>query len=324
MLTPVCLHANAATDSVASSGMEWTYVPKFHGVMRTFYEFSSATGKSKFMVRNARLNAGGYILPMVDYYIQADFCDRGAIKLLDAYARLHPVDGLEVYAGQCRVPFSVESSRAPQLYHFTDVGLVATLGNLRSVGVKAGYRFPSVPVYVEGGVFNGSDRADHTQWNSQLTYSIKANASFAGFRPEVAFQSRVPGGQDGTPRFNQGNVSLSWTCGGFMIEGEYIYRGYTGSDDRAQAWDIFADYGFDVDWRMADRLSFQARYDGVIDDPVILTRRRLTVGATAHYSYKATFVDFRVNFEQYFYNENVGTISPTDNNKLVAGAILYF
>ena len=57
---------------------------------------------------------------------------------------------------------------------------------------------------------------------------------------------------------------------------------------------------------------------------MILTRRRLTVGATAHYSYKATFVDFRVNFEQYFYNDNVGSISPTDNNKLVAGAILYF
>ncbi|MBP3537634.1 MAG: hypothetical protein J6J93_08875 [Muribaculaceae bacterium] len=319
---PVMAQTDASADSVGRESSAWKYIPKFHGVMRTYYEWSTATGKSRFEVNNARLNAGGYILPKADYFLQVDFCNNGKITLLDAYARLYPAEGLQIYAGQCRVPFSVESSRAPEKYHFASVGLVAELGNLRSVGVKAGYTIPKSSVYLEGGVFNGTDRSDHTQWNSQLTYSIKANCTYAGFRPEVAFMSRVPGGQDDVPRFNQGNVSLSWTLGGFMIEGEYIRREYTGSDASAEAWDVFADYGFDVDWKLAKRLSFQARYDGVTTADI--ERKRITIGTTARYSCQNAFIDFRINYEQYFYSENAGKISPSGNNKLVAGAVLYF
>lgn len=302
----------------------WKYVPNFHGVLRTFYEWSTATGQSKFMVRNARLSAGGFILPKVDYYLQVDLCDRGKISILDAYARISPIDGLQIFAGQMRVPFSVESSRKPGDYHFADVGLLANLGNLRSVGVKAGYKVPKTTLYFEGGVFNGSDKISHVEWNSQLTYSIKANYYNAGFKPEVAFQSRVKGGKDGSPRYNQANASLSWSDSNWFIEGEYIYRKYTDATPSRHAYDFFVDYGMPVKWKFANRMSVQARFDGITDNSYIKPCNRLTFGATAHYAYKSLFLNFRLNYEQYFYDDDVTEISPTYNDKLVAGLILSF
>lgn len=310
----------------ASTAKPWRYIPNFHGTLRTFYEWSTATGQSRFQVRNARLTAGGFILPMVDYFLQVDLCDKGKILILDAYARVSPIKGLDLYAGQMRVPFSVESSRKPSDYHFADVSLLANLGNLRSVGVKAGYTFPKTTFYVEGGVFNGSDKSDHKPWNSQLTYSIKANYYKAGFKPEVGFQSRVKGGQDGTPRYNQTDVSLSWSDANWFIEGEYIYRKYTDSTPKRHAYDFFVDYGFPVKWKLAQRLSVQARFDGVTDNSYIDPCRRLTFGATAHYYYKSLFLNFRINYEQYFYDTYYKEkgIDASYNNKLVAGIILAF
>lgn len=314
--------ASETDDSTVTR--KWSYIPEFHGVMRAFYELSTANGQSRFDVKNARLSAGGFILPKVDYFLQVDFCNMGKITLLDAYARVEPLDGLKLYAGQMRVPFSVESSRKPQDYHFANVGLVARLGNLRSVGVKAGYTVPRFPLYIEGGVFNGTDRSNHAPWNSQLTYGIKANVKAGGFKPEVAFMSRVAGGQDGTPRFNQGNVSLSWTNGDWFIEGEYIHRSYTDGTSDEYAYDFFIDRGWDVNWKWARRLSAQARFDGISETVDGREHKRLTVGATARYSYRSIFLDFRINFEQYFYEGGTAGVSPDANNTLLAGLILYF
>lgn len=326
-MTLPMLAASEGTDGdidTVAVDKPWRYVPVFHGTLRTFYELSTATGQSKFMVRNARLSAGGFILPKVDYFLQVDLCDRGKILILDAYAKISPGEGLQLFAGQMRVPFSVESSRKPSDYHFADVGLVAHLGNLRSVGVKAGYTFPRTTFYVEGGIFNGSDKVDHNIWNSQLTYSIKANYSKYGFRPEICFQSRVKGGQNGTPRYNQTGLSLSWTDSHWFVEGEYIYRNYTNGQSSRHAYDFFVDYGFPVKWKMANRLSIQTRFDGITDNSYIKPCRRLTAGATAHYSYKSLFLNFRLNYEQYFYKSGITDIDPCYDNKLVAGLILSF
>ncbi|MEZ3578360.1 MAG: OprO/OprP family phosphate-selective porin [Muribaculaceae bacterium] len=310
------------------------YIPVFHGTMRTFYQLSTATGDSRFVVRNARLSAGGFVMPRVDYLLQVDFSDRGKIKLLDAYMRVSPAEGLQVYAGQMRVPFSVESSRQPHLYYFTDVGLVALFGNLRSVGVKAGYTVPSTSLYIEGGIFNASDMTDHTKWNSALTYSIKANYAANGFKPEVGFMSRVPGGKGAGCRINQFDASLSWSYGGLYVEGEYIWRHYCGPMKNSLAYSILADYGWPVKWKWADRMSVQSRFEGVTEgsngiyvDGVlsanIAARKRLTFGATTTMHYGKVHFDFKVNFEQYFYHRGV-KVTADDNNKLTAGAVMYF
>lgn len=322
----------SASDTASAPDFK-KYVPTFHGTMKAFYQLSTVNGDSRFMVRHARLSAGGFVMPGLDYLLQVDFCDRGKIKLLDAFIRVSPVDGLSIYAGQMRVPFSVESSRAPHLYYFTNVGLVATYGNLRSVGVKSGYSLPGTGLYIEGGVFNATDMIDHVRWNSALTYGVKANYTVAGLKPEVGFMSRIPGGRGNGCRINQVDASLSWRYGGFYVEGEYIHRYYCGLVRASQAYSVFADYGWPVKWRWANRMSVQARYDGItagsngryIDGklPVdIEARKRLTFGTTTSLAYEKLHFDVKLNYEQYFYD--IRYIGADDNSKLVAGAILYF
>ena len=334
-LSLLCAFGVSATEADSASHADvWEYIPTFHGTLRAFYQQSTTTGDGRFIIRNARLSAGGFVLPRVDYFMQVDFCDRGKIKLLDVFMRATPATGLQVYLGQMRVPFSVESSRVPHLYYFADVGLVALYGNLRSVGVKAGYQVSKTPLYIEAGVFNSTDMADHTRWNSAFTYAVKANYKFDYLTPEIAFMSRVPGGKGAGCRINQLDAALQWRCGELYVEGEYIYRHYCGPMKNSQAFSIFADYGWPVKWRWANRVSVQSRFEGVtagssgqyVDGVLpqdIAARRRLTVGATTSLSYQKLHFDFKVNYEQYFYGHDPEG-SADDNSKLVAGAVLYF
>ncbi len=327
------------TTTETTSREKFSFLPKVNGTFRGFYQWSTATGQSRFTVRNARLSLSGAVLPKLDYYMQVDFCDAGSIRLLDVYARVKPAEGATVMLGQMRVPFSAAATRAPRDYYFADVELTAVFGNLRSVGVKGSYTIPgSFPLYIEGGVFNATDRSNHNVWQSALTYGVKTNVRLGGFRPEVAFMSRVPGARDKAVRINMLNASLSWSCGGFFAEGEYIMRHYTGhSFDTSHAYSVFASWRWPVTLPMADALSAQLRFDGLTDastgalntdrtlDNDIAGRRRLTLGATAHYTYRGVGAKFMLNFEQYFYNDHHSIdVSATDNSKLVAGLVVWF
>ncbi len=324
LLTPFVSTATETAVSNTNDKETWSFKPQLHGIFRSFFEWSSATGQSKFNVRNARLTLEGDALPVLGYYLQTDLCDRGDVKIVYAYLTLRPIDNLKIMVGQTRIPFSTESSRSPHLYYFVENGLVGKLGNLRSVGIKAGYTIPGSSIYLEGGIFNGSDLSNHQEWNSEYTYSLKANCKLGNFRPEVFAMSRVSGGKSDTPRFNQAGASLSWTCGGLFIEGEYIHRAYNGSDDTANAWNLFADYGFDVNWKCAQRLSFQGRFDGVTNSPETEEQKRLTIGTTARYVKDSVFMDFRINYEHYLYDSDATGISADANNRVLAGVILYF
>lgn len=314
------------------------YLPSVHGTFRGLFEQSTVKNESRFQVRMARLSAKGYVLPFADYFVQADLCDRGKFKILDVFVTLHPTDNLSVMAGQMRVPFSATASRAPHDYYFANRAFAGKIyGNLRSAGVKAGYQFPKQGLYFEGGVFNGTDMTDHSGWNNSLTYSVKANWTRSGFKPELAFMSRRPGGTDKGVRINQYNASLSWKDSHWFIEGEYILRHYTDrSFSDSQVLTVYADYGFAVRSKWVNRCSFQARLDamsdmsnGILNESGLLTTtipgcKRATVGATASYNASPVHLDFKLNYEQYFYSSGVKAPSPGDDSKLVGALILYF
>lgn len=334
VLLTVVMLSFAQNDTISQK--KWSYVPVFNGELIVNYRYSPVTGDSRFQVANTRLSAGGYVLPILDYFVQVDFSDNGKIKLLDTYARLHPINGLAIYAGQMRVPYSVESSRQPYLYYFADVAQTAKFGNLRSVGVKAGYTVPGTMLYAEGGVFNSTDMGDHTVWNTKLTYSIKVNySSKCGLRPELAFMSRVPGGSG--VRINQYNASLSWKNGRFFVEGEYIYRMYAGSaHEPSHAYDFFVDYGFPIRSHLVDTWSVQARFDGITDasdgigavtgklETSMFEQHRVTVGTKLSRAIGPLTAAFKLNYEHYFYADKNVSIPATDNNQLVAGISLHF
>ena len=340
LLLPIALcAAGTPADSTAAKKVieiPAQYIPTFHGTFRAMYEHSTVGAGSRFLVRSARFSAQGRVLPIAEYYFQLDLCDRGKLKILDAYITVHPFKGFKVMAGQARVPFSVGATRAPHQYHFANRAMAMKyFGNLRNAGVKVAYTVPGTTLYAEGGAFNGSNMGDQTPWNRSLTYSVKANYTAGGWMPQIAFMSRLPGG-DGV-RINQGNASITYQDSRFYFEAEYIYRTYTGRSYKAShGYNVEADLAFPVHSKLINRLSVQARFDGITDastglrdaDGLLTTDylacNRATVGLTASYVKGKLHTDLRLNYEQYFYSHGRKALSDDDDNKLVAALVLYF
>lgn len=310
------------------------FIPTLHGTLRADYELSTDNGDSRFQVQNARLSATGSPLEFLNYFIQVDFCAAGKFKFLDAYVALVPTKSLKITLGQTRIPFSAEGTRIPRDYYFVNVSMIHGYGCPRAVGVKVAYDIPSTPLHTEGGIFNSSDMDTHTKWNTAMTYGIKLNATTAGWRPEIAFMSRIPGGSGAGVRVNMANASLSWTSPHWFFEGEYIYRVYThNTHPSTHVYSLTADYAHELRTRMFNRWSVQARFDGQNSaasgtynaEGQIATnvppRKRITFGATLSRRGAVRF-DVRLNYEKYFYGESA--VAPPDPSRLLAGAMLYF
>lgn len=339
LVAALCCIASYASDSTtrATVTIPVEYMPRFHGTFRTFYEYDFTRAESRFLVRNARLAAGGKVLPIAEYFFQVDLCDRGKMTILDAFVGVQPIKGMRIVGGQSRVPFSVGASRAPADYHFANRATMCKVyGNLRAAGVKVGYKIPKTWLYFEGGAFNGSAMTDHTPWNKSLTYSAKLNlTSPSGWMPQVCFMSRLPGGEG--VRINQVDASLTYEGSHLFFEAEYCYRHYTNkAESPSHGYNIMADYGWPVRSRLVNRWSVQARIDGItsassglfnkdFDDSSIgidyEQQNRITIGTTASYVQQGLHCDVRLNFEHTVFPADGGNIRE---NKFIAALVLYF
>lgn len=320
------LVASAADDAV-------NYIPEFHGTMRANYALSAETGDSRFYVKDARFNISGAATSFADYYVQVNFCNQGAVTILDAFAQLKPGKGWQIRLGQQLLPFSTAALRAPHLRYFCEESSLFSMAVLRSPGVKVAYQFPC-NLTVEGGVFNSADMKSHGTWSRQLNYAAKAYCTFAGVTPQISFMSRVPEGPAKGTRINQLDASLSWKFGQLFIEGEYLRRYYTVDGLKpSNGWCVMADYGWNFASPLANRFSVQTRFDGMTDVSDAIrgadgkisvnqgTRYRMTYGATVSKYVGKRHFDFRVNVEQFFKST---VKSPATENKFIAGAVVYF
>lgn len=320
--------AASQTDSIS-------YRPEIHGTLRGRFEASTEHGDYRFQVRNARLSVGGKIAPIADYFVQMDFCDRGKIKILDAWARLWATPGLGFQAGQFRMPFGVDPFRAPNTYIFANRSFIGKqMCNFRAVGAKAMWHPRAIPFTLEAGAFNPGTIDDHTPWHNTLTYAAKATYSISGLTFATGFQSIKPG----PVRANLIDAALTWKHDRWLIEGEYMHKHYVNDAHRAaHAYNLFADYRMPLRTSFFNRLSFQGRFDGltahssatvtdeaghiVTDHPA---RNRVTIGSTISYIRSASmYLDLRVNYEKYFYHSGVRP-SAENGDKAVVELVLRF
>lgn len=72
------------------------YIPKIHGTIRGKYEYQYEEKEGRFEVRNARFSLAGNVAPIVSYKAEIDLSDEGAIKMLDAYARITPLPTFDI------------------------------------------------------------------------------------------------------------------------------------------------------------------------------------------------------------------------------------
>lgn len=317
----------APTDSIS-------YIPQVHGTLRGRLEVSTVESSYRFQLRNARVSIGGNIAPWADYFVQADFCDRGSIKFLDGWARIRPFKGFSFQAGQFRMPFGVAPFRGPHTYYFANRSFIGKqICNYRAVGAKAAYTLPSTPLTVEAGVFNPGKIGDHTPWNKSLAFAGKATYKTGNMSFSAGYMSISPD----SARTQLADGAVTWTSGRWMVEGEYMYKHYNRDRHRdAHAYNIIGNYAMPIKAGIFNRLSFQGRFDGMTDHSTSVRDKsgnlisdnpacnRVTGGVTLSYvRTKNMFVDIRANYEKYFYHRDV---RPTAENgdKLTVELVVRF
>lgn len=318
--------AVAAQDAV-------DYKLNVHGVVRTRWEMETETGDSRFQVRNARITIDGSIAKSIEYFVQTDLCDRGTMKILDAWGRLKIADGLKIQAGQFRMPFGVDLVRAPANYIFSNRSYLGKeVCNVRAVGAKVMYSFKDVPLSVEAGAFNPTSISDHEKWNGTMAYSGKVTYKWGNVKLNAGVKTIIPD----SIRINLIDGNISWSAGRWLVEGEYINKHYTNSAYKTNhAYTIFADYRMPVSAGVFNQLSFQGRFDGMTDhsngkrgaDGRLYTtdsaRKRITVGSTLSYIKGTVHADIRLNYEKMFFDHGVKA-PQGKGDKVVAELVIRF
>lgn len=326
--------AVVSLSGIAAANDSIDYRPNIHGTVRARFEYATSTDEYRFQVRNARLSVDGKIMKEISYFINTDLCDRGKMKILDAWARAEFAPSLSLQAGQFRMPFGIDPFRAPHQYYFANRSFIGKqMCNYRAVGAMLIYDIPAFPLKIEAGAFNPYTIGDHTPWSRKLAAAGKVTYSHSGIRLSTGVSTIRPH----NIRANLLGACAGWENGRWTVEAEYMHKHYVNKARKAaHAYSVFANWWMPVKAGIFNRLSFQGRFDGLTDhsdtapdengaiattDPA---RNRLTGGATLTYFRKKNmFFDFRVNYEKYFYHKDF-TPTAEAGDKLVAELVLRF
>lgn len=330
------LMSTCVASAVVCYGSDSTKVnlmPNFNITLKTRFEQDLDNDEGRFQVRNARFGISGDVLPEINYKIEADFCDRGKIKVLDAWAGIRPVCNLNVMLGQVKIPFSVDRARAVYKYYFADYSYIGRMiGGIRGVGLKLNYMLPKVPLELYGMVYNTYSITEHEVWEKKMSYAAEARYQLGWFTPAISFMSNVPD----SVRINNLAAALIFDCGRWHAEAEYMMRHYTCHRfDTSHAYSVFANYTLPLSRGFFNRLSFQARLDGMngYSDGTRSTTglltlaesksHRLTVGSTIAHIKGGVTTHLRLDYYHVF--RPSGDIAPQgEGNKLVAEMVLRF
>ncbi len=321
-------------DKKKMSGLD--YLPEFHGIVRAKYEYQPFVNLHRFQVRNARLNIKGNVHPIVGYRIEADFSDRGEMRVTNAYAKVFPVKGLEITLGQMKIPFSTDNMRSPQHFFFSNRAFIAKqFTGHRDVGLTLGYELDTVfPFEVVAGVFNGSGLTNQKEWRTGMNYSARIQ-----FKPikYFNFAFNYHSLQPDSMRMNMFDVELISKFHNFHIEVEGLYKTYQ-DNLFAPSYGLTAFANYDIFLpKVFDRIALGVRYDymsennrGGIDTDTgkylvdDVERHRFTAGVTLGIA-KPFVADLRLNYEKYFYQDGfVPGVQSEEQDKICVELVVSF
>lgn len=303
------------------------YIPGIHGTIRGKYEYQPQINAGRFEVRNARFSVTGNVLPIVAYKAEVDLSDEGTIKMLDAYTRIFPLEGLDFTIGQMRVPFTIDAHRSPHQQYFANRSFIAKqVGNVRDVGATVGYKFNGgFPFIIEAGLFNGTGLTNQKVWQKDMNYSVKTQFLFTG-KTNLTFGVQAIKPQD--IRIHMYDAGMFYDFGSFHIEGEYLFKHYENNAFKnVHAVNSFVNYDLALP-KVFKKISFLARYDMMTDHSDGTSgeengalkindygRHRVTGGLTFSFS-KKFVADIRLNYEKYFYKKS-GIPKESERDKIV-------
>ncbi|MCX6333720.1 MAG: porin [Bacteroidia bacterium] len=280
------------------------YLPDLDGIIKTKVEFDLNNSLMRFEVRNARFGAKGKINNYMSYKVELDLSDEGKMKMLDAYVKFTPLQNLDIYLGQRKIPFSTDYMRNPAENIFANRSFLAKYINdgMRDIGFYVDYKInTSIPVDILLGAVNGTGN-NNPKWIekpnlvSRLIVGMEKGFRAAGnlYYGEAEYKDHLAmlGGE------------LRFTNGKIFIESEYISRNWTDTlsarvhDDGMY---IHSYYNFMLDKKMIKMISPTARFD-MIGNSVLgndIDASRLTFGVNVGFEQKPFYSEIRLNYENY-------------------------
>ncbi len=334
LLAATCFSLSAWAQTETEEKGTDSFPVEVHGTLRSKYEYQTEEGEGRFEVRNARINVEGKLSEMIKYKAEIDLCDEGAIKMLDAYTRLKPAEGLKFTVGQFRVPFTIDAHRSPHKQYFANRSFIAKqVGNVRDVGASVEYTVDAgFPIIIETGLFNGSGLTNQKDyWTKEVNYSAKAQFMLPkGFNVTLSAQKIKP-----SVAIMMYDAGAYWKNEAWHIETEYLYKHYgENAFQDVHAIDAFVSYGIKTGRKLVQRVTPLVRYDfmtdhsdGTMTDEGKLTtndyrRSRLTGGVTLSLK-KPWTSDIRINYEKYFYRDGA-VVLPSERDKIVVEVMTRF
>ena len=280
------------------------FQPKLDGSIKTKAEFDLEQGKIRFEVRNARFGAKGKLNNYVGYRAEIDLSDEGKIKMLDAFVKITPVNNLDVYLGQRKVPFGTDYLRNPVENIFANRSFVAKYINdgLRDIGLVANYRFRfHIPFDAWLSAMNGTGN-NNPQWINRPNYATRLT-----FEPLQNTRFAANYYQGSTPL----EINLTMLGGEFrylnkrlMIESEYIHRHFTDTSrvmHNQYGFYMHSYYIFNTGGKMIQLISPTFRWDfmGQEEKPDGKLAERITAGVNFGFEPKPFLAEIRLNYEKY-------------------------
>lgn len=329
LLTASSALASGTADSTSSTepkAVEFAV----HGQFRGRYELNTEDGAGRFQVRYARVNGTATLYEMFKGYVNVDFCDRGSVRILDAWASADVSSTITARLGQFRMPFGYECALGPANYVFSNRAFVGKyMANYRAVGVELSWKPAKLPFDLAAGIFNPYNISDHKTWTKTYAGSVRARVYLGPVTLNAGFLSTAPDDL----RLNHANFGVQYRQGPFSAVAEYLYRHYAHDVRNAtHGYVVYGDYKHAMESRLFNRWSVQARLDGMThcwtsrrdDDGEIVDeldnpqRNRITLGATvSRIGIKGVDCHLQLNYEKYFWgHHNPG--NAEDRDKIVA------
>jgi hypothetical protein len=281
-----------------------TYLPKIEGSLKTKFEYDLESNKSRFEVRNARFGARGNINNYFGYRVEVDLSDEGEIKMLDAYVKVTPVENLDVYLGQRKVPFGTDYLRNPVENIFANRSFVAKYTNdgLRDIGCAVNYRFKfHIPFDVWIAAMNGTGN-NNPQWISRPNYS--ARLTFEPLKNIRLVGNFYQGSTLLEKELTMYGGEIRYQTEKLLIESEYIHRHFTDTTSAEldqYGFYLHSYYNFYTGAKMIQMISPVVRWDFIGRETANTGKlaERITAGVNFGFDPKPFKAEIRLNYEKY-------------------------
>ncbi len=311
------------------------YSPKFSGYIRAWHQTDFAANQGQFSVKQARLGINGSVNEYAGYKFLVDFTRLGRLSttsttindtevltgatanfsdiLLDAAAMISPLEGLQITAGQFKVPFSTDNLRADQNADFSNRPMQTNVSpSIRDIGAMVTYKIKGdISAEFSGGTFNGSGM-NKSENNKSMDYAFRAVVSpIKDMNVSGNYYSGKTGGTD----LDYFNFGFDYKIDDLFLDAEFTNKNSKSgiTDFTGNSVFGYATYKFKIGDNFLKDVIAGFRYEKY-DPNTDLDNNEidvLTFGLTFEFA-KINFAHVRINYEFFDYKD--GRDNP---NKLI-------